>query len=298
MMSGERNPLRQKKGAVMRRWFVALCMVGLTSGAGAQEFELPTLRGSSAFVPAAPVHTNWGGFYFGGQIGRSSANMNFAGATESLVRFMLRELALENEAHPSTWAVLGAKESSSMNGGFFLGYNTQFEDAVVGIEFNYSRAKHFADAPTFPIARVTAAGGNTYLVNLTGSASMNIQEFATTRMRAGWSVGNFMPYATLGVAIGRADISRSATAFGAENPPAGYPTVPCDPAQNCTEFFFTQSESKKDAWLYGWSAGGGLDVIVMPNVFLRGEYEYLNFAKAQGIKTQIHTGRVGAGFKF
>jgi opacity protein-like surface antigen len=282
----------------MRRWFVALCLIGLTSGAGAQEFELPTLRGSSAFVPAAPVRTDWSGFYFGGQLGRSSAQMNFAGATESLVRFMLRELALEAERQPSTWEVLGSRDVAGVNGGFFVGYNTQWDEAIIGFDFNYSHGSYSATAPVFPIGRVTTAGGNTYLLNLTGSASMEIHDFASARVRAGWAYGNFMPYATLGFAIGRADVARSANAFGVENPPAGYPAVACNTEPNCTEFNFSQSESKKNAWLYGWSTGGGVEMLVMPNIFLRGEYEYINFAKLQGIKTQIHTGRVGAGLRF
>ncbi|MGH6771326.1 MAG: outer membrane protein [Xanthobacteraceae bacterium] len=282
----------------MRRWFVALCLIGLASGANAQEFELPTLRGSSAFVPAAPVRTNWAGFYFGGQLGRSSAQMNFSGATESLVRFMLRELALEEEAQPSTWQVLGSKDTSGVNGGFFFGYNTQWDEAIIGFDFNYSRGTHAATSPIFPIARMTSAGGNIYLVNLTGTGSMEIHDFASARVRAGWAIANFMPYATLGFAVGRADVARSANAFIVENPPPGYPGTLCSSAPNCTEANFSQSETKNDAWLYGWSAGGGLEMLVMPNIFLRGEYEYINFTKVQGIKAQIHSGRVGAGLKF
>ena len=38
--------------------------------------------------------------------------------------------------------------------------------------------------------------------------------------------------------------------------------------------------------------------MLMPNFFVRGEFEYISFAKAQGILAQIGTARVGAGVKF
>ena len=53
----------------MRRWLVGFCLIGLTSHAAAGEFELPTLRGSSPFIPEAPKYARWSGFYFGGQVG-------------------------------------------------------------------------------------------------------------------------------------------------------------------------------------------------------------------------------------
>ena len=40
---------------------------------------------------------------------------------------------------------------------------------------------------------------------------MRITDYGAARLRGGWVVGNFLPYATLGVAVGRANITRSAT---------------------------------------------------------------------------------------
>ncbi len=282
----------------MRWWMLALCLFGCAPHASASDFDVPTLRGSSPFIPAAPKYTRWAGIYGGGWGGYHSTTMNFADATESLIAYMLRTTALENEQHPSTWGVLGKASVNGSSTGVFVGYNTQWDDAIVSIELNYNRGGFFANAPVAPITRVVSAGGNAYLLNLTGDASMRITDFGSARVRAGWVAGNFLPYGTLGIAVGRADVTRSAQADGVENPPAGYPGVPCSSAPNCTEFNFTASDSKKAAFLYGWSAGVGMDVLVMPNLFLRTEYEMIGFSRFQGITATIQSIRFGAGLKF
>ena len=101
MMSRTRKRVSRNEGTVMRRWSVALILFGLTSSAAANEFDMPTLRGSSPFVPQSPQYTRWSGFYVGGQAGYGMAQMDYSGATGSLIAFMLRELALENESQPS-----------------------------------------------------------------------------------------------------------------------------------------------------------------------------------------------------
>ncbi len=154
--------------------------------------------------------------------------MNFAGATESLVAHMLRKTELENQRRPSEWEVLGQTSTGGSFGGGFVGFNTQWEDAVLGIELHYNKSRFFANAPVDPLTRLVStatdsSAGNTYLLNLSGDASMRITDFGSARVRAGWAVANVLPYATLGFAFGRADITRSARAQGVENPPADIP---------------------------------------------------------------------------
>jgi outer membrane immunogenic protein len=281
----------------MRRLLVAAGLIASMSDALAGGFELPILRGSDPYLQP-PRLVNWSGFYAGGQVGYGVASMDFATSTRDLVAHSLRELALESEQHPSQWQVLGKSNTGSGSVGFFFGYNNRWEDVVLSFEFNYSRVSFASDAPVSPITRLTSAGGNTYLVNITGAASMHITDLATVRARAGASVENFLPYAMIGIAVGRANLSRTATVSGFENPTI--PPIPCDAFADppCTPFSFTESESKAGAFLLGWSLGGGVDIMVMPNVFLRAEYEYVAFAPIWDIKSTISTVRLGAGFKF
>lgn len=95
--------------------------VGLLSPAFAADYELPTLRGSEMFVPASPTYFSWHGFYAGGQLSYTSANADFSGATQPLIAFSLRELALEAVAAPDQWPVLGTRATGAAGFGGFLG---------------------------------------------------------------------------------------------------------------------------------------------------------------------------------
>lgn len=127
---------------------------------------------------------------------------------------------------------------------------------------------------------------------------MHLTDIATLRARAGYDAGQLLPYFMIGAAFGRADIVRTATAAGFQNPTT--PPTPCDSSAvpPCTPFFFTESAAKTGAFIYGWSLGTGIDVMLMPRLFLRAEYEYVAFAPIWTIKTNVQTARLGLGFKF
>jgi opacity protein-like surface antigen len=44
--------------------------------------------------------------------------------------------------------------------------------------------------------------------------------------------------------------------------------------------------------------GAGLDWAPTPNILVRGEFEFVQFAPISNIAVSVATGRVGAGFKF
>ena len=67
---------------------------------------------------------------------------------------------------------------------------------------------------------------------------------------------------------------------------------------SCVDFNFANHASESNALLFGFSAGGGMDVMVAPNVFARGELEFIQFAPISHIVTNIVSARVGAGVRF
>jgi outer membrane immunogenic protein len=283
----------------MRCLLVAVALMGSICGAVAQEFELPTLRGSMAFAPNAPDCCNgWGGFYAGGQVGFGVASMDFANTTQDLVAHELRQTALEAAQSVSTWQVLGQAHPSSANYGFFVGYNVPWESLILGAELNYNRSNFVGTAPMSPLFLNTSDGINNYNVTLTGSATMRITDMLTLRGRAGYEMANFLPYVTAGVAVGRADLTRSATVIAVQNPTPPPDPLPCDPAANCVPLFFNETDRRSGAFIYGWALGGGVDVMLMPHVFLRAEYEAIAIAPIWGIRAFVQAARLGAGVKF
>jgi opacity protein-like surface antigen len=272
------------------RWVICAVVV-LALPPGALADDLDVLRGSQTVGPGNFM--NWTGFYAGGQYGYSDASASFGNSTQAPIAYSLRELALESEFTPSAWPVLGSADRGTSGYGGFVGYNSQWQDLILGIEANYNHISSTLVAPDTPISRITPAtsGGNTYLVNIDAAGTVTNLDYATLRGRAGWVFGNFLPYGFAGVAFGQANIAVSATVSGEQNP-AAICTAPCYP------FAFTTTAGKNSELMYGFTVGGGLDVALTQNIFLRGEYEYVQFAPVSGILVSIASAHVGAALKF
>ncbi len=111
-------------------------------------------------------------------------------------------------------------------------------------------------------------------------------------------LGNFLPYGFAGLVIGRGNYSVTTEVYGQQNS-ASPAFFPCDPAApTCIGYDFSNSAGQNGALLYGFSIGGGLDWALTQNIFLRGEFEYVQFAPIANIVASITSARVGAGFKF
>jgi opacity protein-like surface antigen len=246
---------------------------------------------------------DWRGFYVGGQFSYSDASADFSKSTQDPIAFSLRDLALEQDFAPSNWPVLGTANHSAAGYGGFIGYNTVYltptAKIVLGVEANYDQASLSLYAPNSPISRITptASNGDNYLVNITGNGTVTNLDFGTLRARAGWAAGNFLPYGFVGLAIGRADVNITETTSGQQNPPA---IGPCSAANTppCTPFSFTGTAGKNGEWLYGFTVGGGLDYALTHHIFVRGEYEYVQFQPVAGTNINVNTVRAGAGIKF
>ena len=70
-------------------------------------------------------------------------------------------------------------------------------------------------------------------------------------------------------------------------------------SNNVTQtFLFTNGAGQTNALLWGYTVGAGLDWALTPNIFARGEFEFVQFAPITNIAVSVASGRVGAGFKF
>ena len=289
--------------------FTALALALFAQSANAGDLGY-TLRGPYTPQYSTPSYSNWEGVYFGGQLGASSGNVNYANSLSSLTRFILRE-SLFQDTIPN-WQTMGKESVTHVNYGAFLGYNFyQWDDVVLGIEANYSRLDLDSKMQD-SLARILnddtqAPSGHHYYFHATvgGAASVHITDIATLRARAGWSAGQFLPYAFGGVAIGRANYFRTAfvSYWTEDKPDTTNPPTPPSPPPNFNyppgvDPTGSKTEAQSNAIAYGVAAGLGVDVSILPNMFLRAEWEYVQFAPIHDIQVNINSGRVGLGLKF
>ena len=202
---------------IMRGLLVAFgLIVGLLSPAFAGDYDLPILRGSQSLAPVAPVttvgpatFTRWSGFYFGGAFSYGSAHSDFSTASQPLVHFSLQHTTVEDQDQPSDFVVLGKGSGIAAGVGGFLGYNIQWQDLTTGIEATYTYTNLNTTAPSTPIARIFPAINTQAAVSANGH--LDLIDYTEVRARAGYVVGNLLPYGFIGVAMGRANYSVSAT---------------------------------------------------------------------------------------
>jgi outer membrane immunogenic protein len=250
------------------------------------------LRGSMPAHGESEPTGAWGGFYIGFQGGYTNANVDFGTASSSQIAFILRNLAVEQERRISGATVLPERDVRGGNYGFLVGYNSQWEDVVLGVELGYTRLNLDAKAAAGNRFWTATSNGYTYDVGLESSAQVKLTDYLTFRGRAGYDLGNFLPYATLGLAVGRAEVTRSANVYLCED------TTGSTPPACAVGLYGSASERKKDTYAVGIAAGLGLDILLTENLFLRGEYEYVRFGSFENVNVDFHTVRGAVAAKF
>ena len=207
---------RMKERAM--RWVSAILLIlllilGMASPALAADYDLPILRGSSQ--PPAPVvtvgpatFTRWSGFYFGGNVSLGSATSDFSTATRPLV-------AVQLAAHDGRRPVIilrifrsSAEEALLQPAAApFLGYNTQWQDLILGVEATYTHVNLNTTASSVPHGVGRFFPDVNTAVNVSASGNLDLTDYGTARGRAGYVIGNFLPYGFVGMAVGRASYS-------------------------------------------------------------------------------------------
>lgn len=279
----------------MRRLILAVAMTGLVQGAQAADLpdltDLPILRGGlSDGLSRSTAY--WQGYYVGGQAGYGSADMNFTGSNSAMTATLLSNTVIENQMGVSQWPLFLGKTSQRNSAfGAFAGYNAQWEDVVLGVEVSYLHG-NFSGASTASASRISGnllSDNNYHLVTASSTGSMDITDMGTFRARAGYAYGNFLPYMFGGFALANANIVRSVTVSDQWGPTQ-------IAAVNAPAVTLSASQAEGNHLLYGYSAGVGVDMMLVGGLFARAEYEYVRFTGA--IDTSVNTVRGGLGYKF
>jgi opacity protein-like surface antigen len=247
-----------------------------------------TLRGT--FTSNGPAR--WDGIHFGATMGLSNMGTDFGSSSSQLIAYSLRNTTVQNEFSPSSWTTLPSNTTNGRQYSIFLGYNMQWNELVLGFDGSYNKPSSLAASASDSIARqVTTSSLVNEALTITAQSSLKLIDYATMRARAGYAFGQFLPYAVVGAAVGRFNYATTATVHDVGTPLAGSTVTAFDTLD-------TQSSSKDGAITAGFVVGLGMDVAITPNVFLRGEWEYIGFAPISGIRAGLNTGRVGIGVRF
>lgn len=298
----------------MRRLLLAAAMLGTVSAAHAADMpDLPILRGGFTDGLSKSSH-NWDGAYVGVIGGYTTNATDFSQSVVGLTNFIFRDSVLQQPT--ASWSLLNKTNTQSTNFGAFVGRNWQWYDAILGLEGTYSYFNNLSTLTTGSnsLTIVNPPGDShaanvtdNYDVTLTGTAAAKVKDMITLRGRVGWDGGDFMPYAFMGAAVGRMDVSRSVTStvdlrqdvtnsivvggvavttttFGAPQPV---------PAQSQS-----QVQRRTNAFAVGWTAGLGLEYCIWDGLFARVEYEYVRFSPVMNTQVTLNNARVGLGYKF
>ena len=290
---------------------IALLAALFSSSAYGADYSTPrplpdySLRGTQTPVLREPLYPRWAGLYFGLQGGYSAGSADMSGATGSQISYILANTELQGLV--SDWTTLAPQSSSTQSYGGFIGYNIQWGEVITGVELNYNRM-NFRTGGGDSVGPILVPGANLpdgstvlYSVTVASNANIAITDIMTSRVRAGWAYERMLPYGFVGLALGRADTSRTASVTGSKTtqgpadingvfpaPVFGILNLPRNP----------QSESKTGQVVYGWTAGLGVELGLLPNLFLRAEYEFVQFPEINGIRVTVNSGRVGVALKF
>jgi outer membrane immunogenic protein len=237
-------------------------------------------------------YARWDGWQFGLQAGFGNMNTDFGNSTSSLIAFILRNTELEAEAAPSNWTTLPKSATNGPVFGGFVGYNMQWAELVIGWDLSYQYASILQSSADATISRLvtTSADNVQHAVTITSSSKVKLVDYATLRARAGYAVGNFLPYAVIGLAAGRFNYSTTVSLSDTQTFPTNPPGV--------VPFSDSASAGKTNSIVGGVAGGLGVDWAVTPNVFLRAEWEYIAFAPVNGGRINTNTGQAGVGVRF
>ncbi|MCA0405111.1 MAG: outer membrane beta-barrel protein [Proteobacteria bacterium] len=261
-----------------------------TPSAQAADYLRGSYAGETTPRQVAPAQ-DWGGFYVGGFVGASSTNINASNMARPL-----SQAAVPNSSVTSlVQQTIDFKEQAKTGGnfGFFAGVNYLWDDVVLGMEVDYTRANSRIGTTSGPNGLLERTGSIELAATSSAVARAQLKDYGTIRGRIGYATGMFMPFLSLGMSLGYLDGRATVTGSWVRRDM----TTPATPIILGSDTFSTSVGKRSVA--VGLAFGGGIEAQIMPNTFLRAEYQRIHLgAGGHAPDVAIHTARVGGGVKF
>lgn len=278
----------------MRRALLATSAAGILLGAfAAHAADYSPRKASYAAVPVDDF--NWGGLYGGIHAGMTNADFRMGNvAQEMAANAYTNHVASDLAIGIARLTTSGSDQQVHMGG--FIGYNWLWEDVVVGLEFDYTHMKdklQFSD--TYSDGRRRDRGTSVDNITYTASARAKLGDFGILKLRMGYPIGRFLPYATAGVVVGKQRISGNYTST--------YTEFSLDPATGLINGVNSGPTARnatvgKSGFNLGGAFGAGVDYAIMDNLFLRAEYQWIGMTDYRGSRVTANSFRLGAAVKY
>jgi outer membrane immunogenic protein len=286
------------------RWWICGLLIAMAWPALAADYDDSWLRGSQTIGPAvgppARLYRIWAGVYGGVQVGEDFHGVDYGDFPGPLIASTISQDSILNELSGALggMSTLYHENSNSPSYGGFLGYNWQIDDVVFGAELNANRSTlntaaysavnrgYIVTLPSNPLVPYAVS------VNTIANGTAHMSDYFTARGRLGWALGNFLPYLVAGVSFAQINSTRyydvnylcvsSNCGSGGITPGGNYP--------------FSDATSGK--YILGFDAALGIDYMLTPHVFTRGEVEYLQLGQPSNIRINTVSARVGLGLEY
>jgi outer membrane immunogenic protein len=190
----------------------------------------------------------WCGFYLGANAGWAFGTTAVTTTSFFPAPFLAIDVAAVNAGASPTLS------SNGVTGGAQAGYNWQIGRAVFGLETDFDvPSLKASQSGTFPFASAPALFFNT-------ATTVSTDWLVTLRPRAGWTINNWLVYATGGLAVGRETLSQTVNLL----------------AGNVLSSNFSVTQ-------IGWTAGAGVEAKLTPNLSAKAEYLYVGLGTTPAI---------------
>ncbi len=290
---------------MFKKTFFSVAALTAALAGSALAADLPSRKGPPVLPPPPPPPPMWTGFYVGLNAGGTWANSNHQTIVVGPVGADPNWAATVGAVPPGQIVdYLGAFSAAASasgfntgnNGGFIgggqIGYNWQFyNNFVVGLEADIQGIAGNQVTRTFAVSvpvpgPLGVAGGDAFTG--THSVHASLDYLGTVRGRLGWLfTPTLLLYGTGGLAYGGVTLNSVTSVVGT----GGYNSIAFPGAFGAVNFSNTQ---------VGWTAGGGLEWMFMPNWSAKVEYLYYdlgtvrqNFAIASADNNAANFGVVG-----
>jgi outer membrane immunogenic protein len=276
----------------MKKFVVSV--LALISAGSAMAADLPNSKAPTLTPPPPPPPPIWTGFYVGLNAGGTWSNSsNQISSWSSAIGPGNPGPNPSGNADYAAAAILGLVGNHSANSGGFIGggqfgYNYQIGGAfVAGIEADIQGIAGSGGGGNY-WRNVSVLGPNLFNHNYLSGASVSrsVDYLGTVRGRIGYLVTpTLLIYGTGGLAYGGVNLRFNGAQLGYNHNP-DYDTT--GPGYNS----FSQTQA-------GWTAGGGVEWMFMPNWSAKAEYLYYDLGSARTNVGYTYAAKTrGAGQQF